>query len=291
MANAIQPNSARAPAPRAPRLGSTDIEDLAAWALRLTGITLTERKQEFLASRLGRRLAATGSADYAAYLRRLKTDPDEHARFAEALTTHTTSFFREAPQFEWLRSEGLKALTGSRGTTLELLFWSAACSSGQEGYSALMVAEQARLHDNLPARARLLGTDISSQVLRIAAQAVYDRTQIRDIPKDMRPRFLLSSRKDDGRYRIVPDLRNLASWSQANLVSGDGLGRFSADLVFLRNVLIYFDNEMREAAIENVVSRLRPGGFLLLGHTEGSHIRHRTDLRTVRPSIFQKVGT
>ncbi len=286
MAIARQSSLQRSPAPRT---RTADIEELAVWARKLTGITLTDRKEDFLASRLARRLAATGCTDFSGYCRRLASDPQEHVRFAEALTTHTTSFFRESPQFDWLRAEGLRELVDARGPTRDIVVWSAACSTGQEGYSALMVTEQARMLDMLPLRASLVGTDISSQVLRVASQAVYDRTQIREIPAEMRPRFLLSSRKDDGRYRIVPELRNRATWRKGNLVSGAGLDDLRADVVFLRNVLIYFDEDMRKAAVENVVRRLKPGGFLLLGHTEGCHIRHRSDLQTVRPSIFRKV--
>jgi chemotaxis protein methyltransferase CheR len=270
------------------RIGAGELSTLEHWTRRLTGITLREHRREFLESRLARRVADTGAGTYADYIRILESDPAEHARFAEALTTHTTGFFRERTQYDWLRQTGLKALAEGVPRARELVIWSAACSTGQEAYSALMTAEQARPEMPSSFAVRVVGTDISRPVLKVAAEAVYDRAQIKDIPEALRHRFLLSSRNDDGVYRIVPELRRRTTWRQANLVSNTGIGDLKADIAFLRNVLIYFDEQQRNQVVENVVARLRPGGFLLVGHTEGCHAR-RPDLEAVRPSIFRKI--
>ena len=99
----------------------------------------------------------------------------------------------------------------------------------------------------------------------------------------------MTSKKGDGRHRIVPDLRERASWRIGNLTTGEGLEGISADVIFLRNVLIYFDEENRKKVIENVYRRLRPGGYLLTGHTEAAHAR-RDGLEVIRPSIYRKVS-
>ena len=277
----VQPRPAVAPS-------AEDVAGLAAWARRLTGITLRDRKAEFLSARLGKRLAAHGLADWGAYRRILAEDPVEQVAFSEALTTHTTSFFREKAQYDWLLEEGFPALLGaSAGRRREIAIWSAACSTGQEGWTALMVAEQARLRGQTGLEARLIGTDLSRPVLRTAAQAIYPEAQIEGIPTALRPRVLLSSKVGERRYRIVPELRRRATWRQVNLASGDGLDGISADVVFLRNVLIYFDHEVRKTVIDNVFRRLNPGGFLLVGHTEAGHVR-RDGLDSVRPSILRK---
>ena len=265
-----------------------DVRDLARQAHRLTGINLGERKGEFLAARLGRRLTAHGLSDWASYRALLAEDTVEQTAFAEALTTHTTSFFRERAQYDWLLNEGLADLYPQpRGPGRELVFWSAACSTGQEGYTALMVADQARHQGLWELRTTLIGTDISRPVLRVAAQAVYPASQIESVPPKLRPQVLLSSRSGDGRYRIVPELRRRSTWRQANLVTGAGLDGIAADVVFLRNVLIYFDAETRGKVVENVFARLRKGGVLLLGHTEAVHAR-RAGLELIRPSIYRK---
>lgn len=277
------------PTPRtaAPVITPADVADLAVLARELVGITLTDRKTEFLMARLGRRLAATGQPDYAAYRRLVRGNPAEQTAFAEALTTHTTSFFRECAQYDWLRETGFSELH-AREPGRDLVIWSAASSTGQEGYSALMVAQQARDAGLWDLRVRLIGSDISRPVVRLAAHAIYSTDQIAGIPDDLRRRFLLSSRNGDGRHRIVPDLRQRASWRTGNLATGAGLDGIAADIVFLRNVLIYFDEEVRSRVLENVFRRLRPGGYLLTGHTEAAHAK-RDGLRTLRPSILQKV--
>lgn len=267
-----------------------DIKELVALARRVLGITVSDRKTDFLTGRLGRRLVAHGLTSYAEYCRLLQADAAERVAFGEALTTHTTSFFREKAQYDWLLSEGLPAFDASGLLKQrELVIWSAACSSGQEGYTALMVAHQARDRGLWNLAPRLIGTDVSRPVIRQAAQAVYSRQEAEGIPIDLRRRFLLSSKTADGVYRIVPELRSQSTWRQANLASGEGLDGIAADVVFLRNVLIYFDEEIRARVIDNVYGRLRPGGFLMTGHTEASHAR-RDGLELVRPSIFRKVA-
>jgi chemotaxis protein methyltransferase CheR len=263
-----------------------DARDFADLARTLTGIALDPGRVEFLCGRLGRRLTATGAADYGVYRRLLHADPAERVAFAEALTTHTTAFFREAAQYDWLRDKGFASVVDpSRARPVTI--WSAACSTGQEGYSALMAAMQAQDGGMHGIDARLIGTDLSSKVLRVAAQAIYPLDDVGAIPDALRPRVLLSSRNGDGRHRIVPELRRRTTWRRANLASGAGLDGIEADVAFLRNVLIYFDDDVRRRVLDQVVRRIRPGGILLVGHTEAAHAR-RPDLEIVRPSILRK---
>lgn len=265
-----------------------DVDQLVAMARNVVGITIDARKTDFLTGRLGRRLVANGLTSYADYCRLLRQNAIERVAFGEALTTHTTSFFRERAQYDWLLEEGLAELAGSGPGQRELVVWSAACSTGQEGYTALMVLHQARDRGLRGIRPRLIGTDVSRPVVRRAKTALYSRQEVEGIPVDLRRRFLLSSKSTADVYRIVPELRDQASWRQANLASGEGLDGISADVVFLRNVLIYFDEEIRTRVIDNVYRRLRPGGILMMGHTEASHAR-RDGLELVRPSIYRKV--
>ncbi|WP_299822361.1 protein-glutamate O-methyltransferase CheR [uncultured Jannaschia sp.] len=273
-----------------PSLRPDDIRQLVALARAVTGITLSESKTDFLMGRLGRRLAARGLTSYADYCRLLTNDATERVAFGEALTTHTTSFFREKAQYDWLLAEGLPELDGSgRLKGRDLVIWSAACSTGQEGYSALMVAHQARDRGMRTINPRLIGTDISRPVVGHARQAVYSRAETDGIPPALRPRFLLSSKTANDVHRIVPELREQSSWRTANLLTGEGLDGIAADVVFLRNVLIYFDAEIRGRVIDAVYRRLRTGGFLMTGHTEASHAR-RDGLELVRPSIYRKIA-
>ena len=267
---------------------AADAIDLIALLRRLTGISLAEDKAGFLAARLARRLAETGCADFGAYRRLLATDEDERTCFAEALVTHTTSFFRERTQFDWLIAEEFPRLAAeSRNTPLVL--WSAASSTGQEGYTALMAARMAEMQYDLTLDVGLIGTDLSRAALRTAATAIYPLAQIDGVPESLRSEVLLSSREGLDRVRIVQGLRRRSSWRCANLATGEGLEGIQADVVFLRNVLIYFDTEMRDRVIDNVCRRLRPGGVLCVGHTEAGHVR-RAGLTVIRPSILRWEG-
>ncbi|RYH00956.1 protein-glutamate O-methyltransferase CheR [Salipiger sp. IMCC34102] len=264
-----------------------EVRQLVAMARTVVGITIDTHKTDFLSGRLGRRLVATGAKDYAEYCRLLQSNAAERTAFGEALTTHTTSFFREKAQYDWLLEEGIPALVEDQPQR-EVVIWSAACSTGQEGYSALMVMQQARDRGHRGIAPRLIGTDISRPVVQRAKTAVYSKPEVEGISLELRRRFLLSSKSADDVYRIVPELREQTTWRPANLASGDGLDGISADIVFLRNILIYFDEEIRTRVIDNVFRRLKPGGILMTGHTEASHAR-RDGLDLVRPSIYRKV--
>jgi len=255
----------------------------------LVGISLDERKTDFLLGRLNRRLAFNGLNSYSEYIELVKKDAAEKLAFAEALTTHTTSFFREKLQYDWLMNEGLPELCRGTKKSDDLTVWSAACSTGQEGYSALFVLHQ--FFDNTPhcSNFRVIGTDISRPVIRRAATAVYSGREVADIPTELRRKFLMESVKSPDVFRIVPELRKQTKWKKANLATTEGLDGISADIVFLRNVLIYFDPGTRETIIDNIYRRLRPGGFFFTGHTEASQVR-REGLEVIRPSIFRKVS-
>lgn len=252
------------------------------------GIHIKGRKGEFLLARLGKRMAHHGFRDFDRYCHLLRTDEAERVHFVEALTTHTTSFMREPQQYEWLRETGLPELyERGVGRLRPLTFWSAACSTGAEGYTALMVAEMLRRTRLFGMAHRLIGTDISRRIIRQAELGVYVETEALAVPVDMRRQFVLRSKRGDGLCRIVPDLRRLATWKVANLTDPRTLHEISADVIFLRNVLIYFDPEMQQRVIANVLQRLTPGGFLLTGHTETATTR-RAGLTVLRPSIYRK---
>lgn len=278
MSQALRKQPAQPPQLRPDQLGA-----LAKLARAEAGIRLTPEKIHFLQTRLARRVTASGSADFGAYITLLKHDKSERIRFTEALTVHTTSFFRENHQYRWLHEEGLPELTKRRS---EIAFWSAACSTGQEGYTALVVAENYRTTAPNPFRFRLTGTDISNVVVATAKAGIYPATDLETVSATLRQKYFLRARDGSERHRVVPELRKMADWRQANLVTGIGLAGVVADVAFLRNVLIYFDADIQATVIDRVVNNIRPGGYLLSGHSE-TGIRHRS-LTAIQPSIYQK---
>lgn len=258
-------------------------------ARELGGLSIDCTRTEFVTARLARQVDRLGMADFGAYLALVESDAasGERARFIEALTTHTTSFYRETAQYDWLRETGLAEIVAQgAGGWRDLVIWSAACSSGQELYSAMMTAMTFDPAAGRQIQVRGYGTDISGPILDQARRAIYTRDEIAGIPADMRRKFLLSSRGAPVVYRIVPDLRDRTQWIQGNLADDHSLPRIRADVAMLRNVLIYFDAETRDQVLRNVVRRLHPGGYLLTGHSEA--IRPEDyGLTSVRPSIYR----
>lgn len=168
------------PAPLQP--GASEMAALSRHALELTGIRISQRNEGFLNRRLPHLVAQSGYSSLGLYLSALPADTKLCKGFVEALTIHTTSFFRKARQYEWLASDGLPELANARSA---LVLWSAAASTGQEGWSALFVADQVRRRCPGLFRAKLIGTDLSTKVIGEARRAVYSEAEVQGLPKDV----------------------------------------------------------------------------------------------------------
>lgn len=263
-------------------------------ARRVSGVAVSAQKRDFIELRLGRRLREINCPDYASYLR-LVRGPDggeETRHLVEALTTHTTSFFREKGHYDWLEAEALPALyKNGAGRERPLTIWSAACSLGSEMWTAAMVLDRFAGTCASGFFWSVVGTDISRRILRRAAAALFTESELAGLPEELRRRHLLRSRgpvSGQPRYRIAPELRAKGRLAYANLVEMDLALKLDADVAFLRNVLIYFEPEQQRRAVTNVLRRLRPGGYLLTGHSE-SIGAPPAGLRQIAPSTYQKV--
>jgi chemotaxis protein methyltransferase CheR len=247
------------------------------------GIQLSAAKQALVAGRLAGRLRQCGSASYSAYFELLRSGaaPDETQLAVDLLTTNETYFFRESRHFDFLRAQTQRLVP--RAPPFRV--WSAASSSGEEAYSIAML-----LADCLPHQPwEVLGSDISLRVLRRARLGHYPMARARQIPRPYLQRFCL---KGNGPYQdsllIAPELRRRVEFVQANLNEPlPDLGRF--DMIFLRNVMIYFDLPTKRGVVERVQALLKPGGHLCIGHAETLHQVCDT-LTPVAPAIYRKAG-
>jgi chemotaxis protein methyltransferase CheR len=245
------------------------------------GITLSATKSALVSGRLGKRLVEHGLNNYTDYLQLLASGrhPAEVQLAVDLLTTNETYFFRESKHFDFLRTLAQAARSGGRSFRV----WSAASSSGEEAYSIAMV-----LADCLgPAPWEVLGTDISQRVLQSAARGIYRMERTRHIPPAYLHRFCLKGTEEhEGTLMVDRTLRTRVSFIQANLNAPlPDLGAF--DLIFLRNVLIYFNDETKRQVVERVSAALRPGGHFLVGHSESLH--GITDaLQAQAPSIYRR---
>lgn len=266
------------PAPLTP----TEFTWFTGFLLRVTGIELKDGKQSLVMGRLDRRLRHYGLKTYTEYFELLgRADEPQETRVAiDLMTTNETYFFREQQHFELLPSLVTGAPTGR-----PVRIWSAASSTGEEAYSIALT-----LADCLGSRSwEVLGTDLSTRVLSTAQRALYPVAAAERIPQKLRQSYCLKGRgEQSGLFTIKADLRSRVTFSRANLTRAlPDLGSF--DVIFLRNVMIYFNNDTKRQVIDRVAANLRPDGVLLIGHAE-TLTGLGTGLELVAPSIYRLPG-
>jgi chemotaxis protein methyltransferase CheR len=268
-AGLIQPTSADSQ----DHLSQRDFKRLAEFIQGYSGIRMPANKVTLVEGRLRRRVRALGMPNLARYCRHLFDEGGLQAEavpLIDAMTTNKTDFFRESEHFRVLTQAALPRLLADRraGSDAVVKFWSAACSIGAEAYTLAMVfAEFAQQRSGL--HAAILGTDISTEVLRVAASAIYPEAAVAPVPMELRRRYLLRSR-DAARaqVRIVPGLRRMAQFTRLNLMQDEYPVDTDYDVIFCRNILIYFEPPVQHAVLLRLCRHLRRGGFLFLGHTE-----------------------
>lgn len=281
----------------APMLGDAAFRDgisqrhfkaLAALIYEEAGIKMPPSKLTMLEGRLRRRVLATGMESlnaYCAYILSSSAAPEERVHLINAVTTNKTDFFREPKHFEYLSATILPSLVQSGRSHIRC--WSAACSTGAEPYSIAMVLDAFRANHGAPDY-EILATDLDTDVLRTAHRGIYPDEMLAPVPRDMRRRYVLVSRdKDSHDVRIAPALRKKISFGRLNLMDpGYPIGA-PVDMIFCRNVLIYFDKPTQQQVVTRLLENLKPGGFLFLGHSE-SVASFDLPLAVVANTIFQK---
>lgn len=275
-------------------LSHADFAKISALIGSEAGIRLPPAKRLMVEGRLRRRLRALQIATfdgYCDYVFRQDGLKAELPYLINVVTTNKTDFFREPEHFELMRSkmvpELLAAREGERNPLLKI--WSAASSTGAEAFTCAMVlADMMKAQKNF--RFSILGTDISTDVLDHGRRAVYPAEQIVPVPQSMQAQYLMWARKPGLRpdVRIVPELRRLVQFHRLNLMDEKYPFDKDVDIILLRNVLIYFDKADQAKVINRLVGHLRPGGYLLLGHSE-SMIGTSIPVRQVAPAVFQRV--
>jgi chemotaxis protein methyltransferase CheR len=233
-----------------------------------TGIQVPDIMQEMFYARLSKRLRQLKLADFDQYIRYLEANWDtEGTPFVNALTTNLTSFFRENHHFIFLKKTLIPYVV-SRGQKL-LKVWSAGCSTGEEPYSIAMTLTDACVGQGL--KWELTATDLDTDVLARAARGIYGMDRVEDLEPEQKKRFLLKGKGPRaGNVRVMRDLRHKIQFRQLNLIKPFDLGeRF--DVIFCRNVVIYFDRDTKIRLIEQFARHLNPGGHLIMGHSESLH--------------------
>lgn len=253
------------------------------------GIVLAPSKSMLVYSRLAPLVRSTNSGTFAAYIQRLATDTAERTRAIEALTTNHTFFYREAHHFEHFaevtRPELLSAIEAGQPVRM----WSAGCSSGEETWSLILTllgADRAEGRRIAGSDTLVLATDLASHVLAKAEAARYPAEDLSAIPAPLREAWTRPA-PGAGLAEIGPEARGLARFRMLNLQGEWPLTR-PFDVIFCRNVMIYFDQPTKERLVSRLVAQLRPGGFLYIGHSERATGPAESLLAQVGPTIYQR---
>jgi len=268
-------------------LSRHDFMELSSFIYNELGIKMPETKSTMLTGRLNRRLRALGLSTFSEYCEFLfspKGQEEEMVHLVNAVTTNKTDFFREPSHFDYLVRSVLPKL---QDQLRNLRVWSAGCSTGEEPYTlAMVLADYQATHAGF--RFDILATDISTRVLDIARRAVYPLERIEPVATAYRKKYLLKGRdKKNPEVRIVPELRQRIRFGRLNFMDDDFGLREKVDIIFCRNVIIYFDKPTQEKLMGKFCRYLNSGGFLFLGHSESLH-GYDIPLVPVAPTIYRK---
>lgn len=250
------------------------------------GIDMTHKK-EIVSGRLENMIRKRGFENYTVYMNAVESDitGDLERELVNLLTTNHTYFMREFEHFEFLRRDVLPWLKNKERYNKDLRIWCGASSTGEEPYMLAMLMMEFFGLEHKQWDTKILATDISTDVLQVATKGIYTAEQVEDLPENWKRRFLKSI--DNGtHYEMTKELKEEVIFRQFNLMDAFPFRR-KMHIVFLRNVMIYFDIETKRNLIQKIYELLEPGGYLFVGQTETIE-RQDAPLIMVRPSIFRK---
>jgi chemotaxis protein methyltransferase CheR len=251
-----------------PVLSDADFARIAAFAHREYGLNLQPGKKDLVQSRLTRRLARTGCADFGTWCDRLERGATEadRAELVSALTTNVTHFFREEHHFRYLSDLILTPRADALRAGQRLRLWSAGCSAGQEAWS-MAATLMAHLPETPQLDIRILATDLDPEILARARSGEYPEDEAVSVPEQMRRAMFVPGIGPQGQRRIAPRLQAMVRFAELNLM-GDWPFRGPFDAIFCRNVAIYFDKPTQARLWQRLAALLAPGGLLCIGHSE-----------------------
>ena len=258
--------------PKSSELSPAAFRQLARFITDELGIKMPDSKLTMVQSRLMRRvreLGLTSVEQYGEYFHSA-SNASEREHLINAITTNKTDFFREPDHFRYLTRFALpsieQAAEGNGGWSLKV--WSAGCSSGQEAYTLAMILSEYAV-ERRGFRFQILGTDVSTKVLEQARTAIYPEALVAPVPTEMRRKYLWrSTNSAEPLVRIIPELRRKAIFRQLNFMDEEYRISETFEIVFYRNVMIYFDRARQEAVLQKICRHLAPGGYLFIGHSE-----------------------
>ena len=252
------------------------------------GIKLPLEKKVMLQSRLRKRLIALNFTNFNQYIEYLFKNEKENEFLIVVVSTNKTDMFRENNHFEYLTNEYLPQFIKDNSINNELKVWSSACSSGEEPYTTAIVFQEF-IRKNKLFNYSIYATDISTEILKKAYNAIYKIDRIKDVPLELKKRYYLRSKdKASGTVRLKPEIRRKVRFDVLNLMDKVYNTPDVYDIIFCRNVLIYFDKEIQEQVVRRLINRLKKGGILFIGHSE-SLMGMDLPIELIKPTVFRKI--
>ena len=270
------------------RMSDKDFKRLSQFITEHAGIKLPDVKKVMLQSRLQKRLRELNMDNYKEYVDFVFSEEglqNEIIHMLDVVSTNKTDFFREPVHFEFLEKNVVPEYARQFPLSRQMKVWSAGCSSGEEVYTiAITLEESKEQHPGL--NYRILGTDISTDILQRAINAVYKEEKVETVPDKLKKKYLLRSKdRKLKKVRVISDLRNKASFKRLNFMDTTYNIAEEFDVIFCRNVLIYFNRDTQEKVINRLCTKLRKGGYFFIGHSE-SIMGMDVPLKQIKPTIF-----
>jgi len=272
------------------KLNQKEFDKLSNYIYSNFGIKMPKEKKVMLQSRLQKRLKALNMSSYSEYLDYVfskQGQMEEVINMIDEVSTNKTDFFREPVHFDYINDMVLPSIFNPPIQYKKIRIWSAGCSTGEEVYTiAVSLSESKINYPNLDYD--ILGTDISNKVLKHAAQAIYKEERIFNIPLVQKKKYFLKSKDASTKLvRLVPFIRNHVRFARLNFMDTSYNIKETFDVIFCRNVLIYFDRETQVKVINRLCRHLKPGGFFFLGHSE-SITNMDVPLTQIKPTFFKR---
>jgi len=256
------------------KISDAEFVQLRDYIYQQSGIYIADNRKYLLENRLANRLKDLNLKSFAEYYHFLQYDPgkrQELNRLFEVVTTNETSFYRNPPQLSVFQNNVLTEVIDKQRKlgAKKLRIWSAGCSTGEEPYTIAIILHEVLKSEIASWDIKITANDLSEAVLASARSGVYNDYTLRTTPKEIVTKYFQA---EDGKFRVKPEVKRLVSFGQINLSDKTMLKRVDrSQLVFCRNVIIYFDDEMKKHVIGSFYDNLMPGGYLLIGHSESLH--------------------
>jgi chemotaxis protein methyltransferase CheR len=273
------------------KMTDKDFGKLSSFVYEELGIKMPSAKKIMLQSRLQKRLADLRISSFEDYIEFVFSEEgleSELIKMIDLITTNKTDFFRESSHFDYLTETALPEICSGRSAKKNIKIWSAGCSSGEEPYTiAMVLKDYLQMYPDIDFE--IFASDISMRILQKAATAIYPEERISTIPHVLKSKYFLKSKDQTNKtVRLVQEIRSRVTFHRLNFMDTYYAVEKEFDIVFCRNVLIYFDRETQQKVITKLASKLKHNGFFFLGHSE-SITNMKVPLRQIKPTVFRKV--